>query len=395
MDKTEAAILSLVRCELVGEKYDFEMVPDWSKLYSIAFRQGIISIVYNAIKKSDLSVPTEFLRLFQVEALKYVRTDYCQRKEIQLLFQEFEKAGIRNIPLKGIIMKNMYPKPEYRWMSDADIMIDETQLDQIKPLMKSLGYSYKEHRRHELTWEKNGEFHVELHTLALEPQNKQIDAYFDKSFLMADQVNGMRYQYNANDMLLYAVCHLSKHFIYDFGNLRNVIDVFYLMQDPSLDLSYVNQKLREWKLEEFFDVLQRAVNCWFQKKELDETAELFLYSVLTKSEASEDSWGVVSRLVRGGFYKKQRSRGWKIRYVFFSVFLPYRTMKQEYAILERLPVLLPFLLVWRVIHGILFNRKHVKNYIDASFNYSETSVDQYMKLASAVGLLDMLSSEGK
>jgi len=393
MDKTETAILELVRSGLLGNKCDSDLQIDWSKLYSVSFRQGILGIVYGAIKQSDLQVPAEFLRLFQVEALKNVRTDYYQRTEIQALLSAFEKAGIRYIPLKGIILKNLYPKPEYRWMSDADILIDENQLDQIQPVMKSLGYAYIEHMPHELTWEKGKDFIVELHTLALHPQKKQMDEYFKDPFLLADQVNDVRYQYNANDMLLYAICHLSKHFIYDLGNLRNIIDIYYLLQDPSLDLSYVNQKLQEWKLDEFFDLVQRTVNDWFQGKELDETSELFLSNVMNKTKAFEEAWGAVSRLIKNGANQKKNSKGWKIRYFFSSVFLPYNVMKRKYTILEKLPVLLPFVWVWRIVHGVLFDRKHVKNYVDASFKNSDASMEQYMKLATAVGLQEMLKLE--
>ena len=392
MDKTEAAILSLVRSGLLGGKCEIDAQIDWGRLYSISFRHGIISIVYNALKNSNISVPNEFLRLFQVEALRYVRQDYHQRSEIKAIFGELEKNGIRYIPLKGIIMKNLYPKPEYRWMSDADIFIDESQVERILPCMKNLGYKYKEHLSHEFTLEKDELFQVELHTLALDPQNKLIDEYFKDSFSFAYQIDGMQYQYNDNDMLLHAICHLFKHFMYDLGNLRNVIDIYYLLQAPSLDIIYVDQKLREWKLDRFFDVVQRTVNDWFGKKEFDERETLFLSSILRKSETLEHKWEVVSTFIRNEKENKKKSGGRRIRNFFSTLFPPYSVMKRGYIILERIPILLPFFWVWRIISVLLFKRDHLKNYVGVLKN-SEESVDQYIKVITAVGLKDMLSSE--
>ncbi len=393
MDNTEYATLLLVRSGLLGEKCKINPQIDWSKLYSISFHHGIIGIVYNAIKLSNIDVPAEYLRLFQIETLNYVRKDYHQRSEIRKIFQAFEENGIRYIPLKGIIMKNMYPNPEYRWMSDADIFIDKSQLEEISKLMKDLGYTHKGDSLHDFTWEKDELFHVELHILAWNPKYKLIDDYFKNPFSMANNVNGMQYQYNSNDMLLFAICHMMKHFINEIGNLRNIIDVHYLLQAQDLDISYVNRKLREWKLDSFFEVVRKSVNDWFGTTQFDKTEALFLGSVLNKTNITEHKWAIISHLAKSDKNNNQKLGKHRFRDIFILLFPPYTAMKQGYDILNRFPILLPFMWIRRLMRGILFRRNITKNYVDVYFGNSNTYVDQYIKLVSVVGLKDMLSSE--
>ena len=62
----------------------------------------------------------------------------------------FEKNGIAHMPLKGILMKQLYPRPDMRIMGDADILIRVEQYEKIKPLLEELGFAEKLESDHEL-----------------------------------------------------------------------------------------------------------------------------------------------------------------------------------------------------------------------------------------------------
>ena len=46
-----------------------------------------------------------------------------QQLELENVMAHFEKEGIDYVPLKGWIIKNLYPKPDMRSMCDVDILI--------------------------------------------------------------------------------------------------------------------------------------------------------------------------------------------------------------------------------------------------------------------------------
>ncbi len=390
MDLTEVTVLSLTRAGLLGEKCSIDPQTDWSKLFSISYRQGIINIIYRALKLSDADIPSDYLRLFQAKALKNLRTDYQQRAELKILFQSFEEEGIRYLPIKGILIKNLYPRPELRWMSDADIIIDKSVMDQIVSVMEKLGYSYKNESLHEQTWEKCG-FQVEIHTSALSRTYSFYNDYFSDPFLIAEHEGGMCYHFSGDDMLLYSVCHLAKHYLNDFGNLRNVIDLYYLLQEPGIDQEHVERVLKEWRLEEFFHILRETVDDWFSGTEMGEKSLLLLGHVLKNTEENSERQIFARRLARYNERGSRRSRGLKFRYFLTSLFPTLQEMRLVYPVLKNLPFLLPFFWIWRIAYGLFFNRSHVKRFVDTSFRYSEAVIEQYMKEAEAVGLQDMVT----
>ena len=69
------------------------------------------------------------------------------------------------MPLKGLVLKSIYPETYLREMSDADILIKDSQYkDKIVPLMKSLGYVFSDTKsEHDYKWVKDGYMVVELH----------------------------------------------------------------------------------------------------------------------------------------------------------------------------------------------------------------------------------------
>ena len=388
MDVTEATVLSMTRAGLLGEKCSIDPQTDWSKLFSIAYRQGIINIIYRSLKHSDTGIPEDFLRLFQVEALRNIRTDYQQRSELKSLFESFEEAGIRYLPIKGILIKNLYPRPELRWMSDADIIIEKNSLEQVCPLMEKLGYAFKKGAPYEQTWEKD-DFQVDVHSSALSRSYSFYEDYFADPFALANHTEGMCYQFGGYDMLLYSICHLAKHYLDDFGNLRNVIDLYYLLQDPSLNMKHVEQVLKEWRMDGFFEILRKTVTDWFSGAEMGEKSRLLLGHILKNSEKNTEYKVFALRLVKFGNKENRRLKGLRFRYFFASLFPPLREMRLAYPLLERVPFLLPFFWFRRILFGLFFNWDHVRRFADASFRDSEAVVKHYMEEAEAVGLLDM------
>ena len=57
--------------------------------------------------------------------------------------QNLEDAHIWYMPLKGALLKEMYPKYGMREFSDHDILFDESRAGDVKAIMEKLGFSSK------------------------------------------------------------------------------------------------------------------------------------------------------------------------------------------------------------------------------------------------------------
>lgn len=93
-------------------------------------------------------------------------------------------------------------------------------------------------------------------------------------------------------------------------------------------------------LKNFEATLFREIGLWFEGESavLDETGLEIL------------SDGVYGRAEKR-WIKESRKAG-RGKYLFGRLFPPFRTMKQAFPVLKKLPFLLPFFWIWRILRGV-------------------------------------------
>ena len=122
------AIKSVLRDEpLVAEPLSEE---ELSSLYFLSGPQDVSHLVGHALQKACL-LPKEstFYSKFQkqqmISMLRQERLDY----ELNQIRAVFSEAGIRFLPLKGSLIRSLYPEPWMRPSCDIDVLVDEENVD--------------------------------------------------------------------------------------------------------------------------------------------------------------------------------------------------------------------------------------------------------------------------
>ena len=64
-------------------------------------------------------------------------------KNVTEILSKFSENNIKTVVLKGLVVRNFYPRPEFRTMSDADIVVQKKDLNAAIELINSLGYVEK------------------------------------------------------------------------------------------------------------------------------------------------------------------------------------------------------------------------------------------------------------
>ncbi len=72
---------------------------------------------------------------------KAVRKNVMLDVERTAIFEEFERKGIWYMPLKGSILKELYPENEMREMADNDVLYDAKKQREVMQIMLSQGYT--------------------------------------------------------------------------------------------------------------------------------------------------------------------------------------------------------------------------------------------------------------
>lgn len=328
MDKSKRIIISLIKSALYKTKAEFDDDFDWAKAESIIRGHNIYGLIYYGLKNSGIEIPAwlskkYYNRIYLLENL------WNKGNEIQ---ETFKKNGIEYIPLKGIIIKDLYPSPYMRSMSDIDILIREKDYEKkIRPLMLEMGYSEGVESDHELHWGKNGQM-IELH--------KRIIPSYNKDFY---KVIGDGWNWVQKNQYAYIFTHFAKHYRDKGIGISHLVDLEVLKDKATKD------GLLELRLDKFYENVQRTLDCWFRDKEFDEVTERITDVVFSSGEYGREETSIRSQnykklSVGHGSLKKA-----KFKDLFAKLFPPYNVMVLRNPILKKWRVLLPFIWIIRIM----------------------------------------------
>ena len=98
---------------------------DWNEIYKLADIHNLIVITFSAVNKlqGEFKPPSEIYSKMKNKFLLYIQHSTVIENYAEKLINNFKKEKLDHIIIKGYVLKDYYPSPEYRSMSDIDILI--------------------------------------------------------------------------------------------------------------------------------------------------------------------------------------------------------------------------------------------------------------------------------
>lgn len=265
-DKTTNIAMELASLSLAGKK--LEQIPYSDKDLEAVFQyvkiSGISAITFMAFEDAvDVIDENSFMFEWKKMRLNSIRRNLLFDQERSAITNFFEQNGIWYLPLKGTVIKSLYPNPEMREMNDVDILIDQNGRDAVKDFMLERGYSIKPNDKGVIDDKGNSDefikdpfFYFELHKYLIEERYspKQYDYFLSiKDRLIKDTDQKYGYHMSDEDFYLYMICHAHKHFSRNGMGIRFLMDehVFLKEKSENLNHDYINKKIQEFGLEQF------------------------------------------------------------------------------------------------------------------------------------------------
>ena len=200
-------IFLLIKSALTGEKYPLPEEFDLAQCKELIGKHQIQNLIYYGAVNCGIDRGTPLMRELFSATCRYLYIDEKQRWELEKLFGVFEENHLSYMPLKGAVMKALYPRPDMRIMGDADILIRLEQYEKIKALMPQLGFAEKVESDHELIWTKPT-LYLELHKRVIPSYNHDYAAYFGDGWRLAQPDQGEnRFQMSREDTFIYLFTH--------------------------------------------------------------------------------------------------------------------------------------------------------------------------------------------
>ena len=385
MTGNQKAVISLIKAALTGKKVELPKDLNLEEVFKIAKKHNIITIIYYGALVCEIESNNPLMNQLFIETCKNIAISEQQMYAFREVCKAFDSNEIEYMPLKGTLLKKMYPKPEMRIMGDADILIKTEQYEEIKPIMQSLGYSEKTESDHEFIWFKAHSL-IELHKRIIPSYNKDYFAYYGDGWNLAKIIDGTRYAMTDEDNMIYLFTHFAKHYRDAGIGIKHIVDLWvYRNCHKNMDEQYIKQELKKLQLYNFYENIVRTLSVWFEDNTPDEvtdfvTAVIFNSGVFGTKEAQILSSAVKTSKTYGN------AKSVKNKKFLTAIFLPYKSMCIVFPILKKAPYLLPIMWVVRCIRTIIFKREKIKATKKVISKITDNKMNDYQKSLNYVGL---------
>lgn len=324
------------------EGISFEEVFRVAKAHSVA--NTAFYAVERLEKKPSGPLLSEWEQLRDMAVVK----DVNQLTELELISAALSEKNIRHIPLKGSVLKELYPQTDMRTMADIDMLINEENAAAARDIMRGLGYTC-EHFGYDIhdIYYKRPIMNVEIHRELFGEEGKQFGGIFAAPFSLCEPSGDMQRSFTDEYFLAYVIAHAIKHYEEGGTGIRSFMDIAVCLGAKPVDTDRVCEILEPSGCADTARDFIRLSRIWFEGAEgggkYDEMAEYVL---------SGGTYGTI----RNSVGNKVREGG-RAKYLFRLVFPTFRHMKQHYPILKKAPVLLPLCWLARLLTKPFINRR--------------------------------------
>ncbi len=345
-------MLYLVRCALSGSRAELkEIKSDLTAVFHTSMRHSLTSLCAFALD-GVLDKKDAAYHAFNEARNKATAKQAMFDIERAALFAFFEERGIKYMPMKGIIIKNYYPKSTMRQMADNDIWYDVDRKDEVFGWFADRGYKMPEYEDqvHDVFF-KEPVFNFEMHKALYGTSHREgwKDYYNEKMDLLSASSQQCALRLSDEDFYVYITSHAHKHHFGGGTGLRTLVD-FYVMDKQLggvIDSEYTESEMKKLGIYDF-----AAMIIPLSRKILDESAEpldeeesSWLETILLCGTYGTSESAMKNQLIRINKDSRDITLGTKIRYILRRFFVTPSQIKEIYHVRESWKV--PFYYLYR------------------------------------------------
>ena len=147
---------------------------------------------------------------------------------------------------------------------------------------------------------------------------------------------------------------------------------------------YISGELKKLHLDRFYENMMKVIKNWFEDGESDDITEHITRFIFDSGNWGSAGTHALAREVQNSDTSEPEKMRTKM--LLKDIFPPIERIKGEYPILEKLPIVLPFVWIWRLIRIVLFRRSSVRRSLKRASVLDKDAVRNFQHNLEAVGL---------
>lgn len=364
-------LLYLIRCAIAGHPAEPDRVRQMhlERLYLFSRFHSLAALTYTAVASAwDGNPPSGLLPAGWKDARDTaMRNSLLFTAERKALEAFCEEKGIWYLPLKGILLQDLYPGFGLREMADHDILFDAAFQQEIHDWFVHRGYAVKEYKQgvHD-TYHRAPVLNFEMHTALFEPSAyPEWTTWFAGALSRLRTAEGTHWgrRFAAEYFYLYLLAHMYKHFEMCGTGLRSLLDLFLFRRvyGKQLNQDTLQRGLQELGLTAFDQQACAQADRIFSSEEplqQEETDALVCYLISgTYGSFRSKLYGTLQELAGAGNAITSRVKvRYNLRRLFPDRAFMVRWCRRNAPFFWRHPRLMPLAYGYRVLYNLLHGR---------------------------------------
>lgn len=365
--KISTCVIGLVASVINGTQPEEPIgTPDWQKIIEFSKKQSVLNIVAYACEKLNNKPDAATMKYLREFRMQKIIVEAQQEIEACDAMDKLEAMKMKHMPLKGYIVKNLYPSPDMRTMGDLDLIIEEEKCEEIVKAFEADGFKNCADGDLHSNVER-GNAYIEFHRSMVNEKHETLSNYFGKGFGRAKLKEGYSYRYELSreDLYIFLIAHVAKHYRYGGTGIRSLLDLYvYRRAYPDMDYSYIDGELEKIKLLVFSKKIEKIADDWYSGKFNGE------YDTVSSYIVSGGVYGDENAPLLNEFINESQNsiKASQIKKWLITVFPGKELMTTRYPILKKCIILLPLFWIVRFFDTLIRTpqnfRKSVKDTTD-------------------------------
>ena len=348
--------------DYINKKESFDKTNDLDINYLIKLckNHSMLPLLYVSLKHYNVELTLEQEKFLSKQYQNAVFVEAVQETEKNIVLKTLCKNKIKCMPLKGSILKYLYPSPELRTMSDIDILFENKKTKSVNNILVNLGYRCKRSGGTDDKYQKPPFINIEMHRIMVDSNFEQIAAYYNNVWDVIKPIEdgSFVYEMSKEDFYIHMVAHVARHYAVGGIGIRFVFDAWIYLNhyEKILDFDYINSEFEKINLLKFAENFKNMTIKWFEgleTTELEEDMSKYIFDSGTFGNILHTQ----SVKVLLGKEGTKNFKSNKLLYVWKLMFPSFKYMKARNHILKKLPILLPYFYIERLFIAIFKKKK--------------------------------------
>lgn len=358
MNRIESAFFNALQHAIAGKPLTEALftaltAEEWVALYKLSRNQGVLAIVFDALKEVYSVLPSQIRLQWAYGAMQI--EDKCDKQWhlANELCEEYGKNGIKTVVLKGFALSRYYPNPKHRECGDFDCYL-LGDFEQGNRIAEKLGAKvrFDDYKHSHISYKG---LMIENHKFCTSVRGPKVNKQFElflQELLAKDDVKQLAdsaiYSPSPTFNALFLIKHTMVHFLYEGVKIRHLLDWACLVkaEGESIDWSIVDSWCKRLHLNNFVDLMNATVNRYLglelsgSGKTFDGAAvDKFVQGMLYDDTAVYNNTHASIWHQRYAIVKNMVSSRWKFSKVYKKSLMLELLKSSWYALFEKHPKL--------------------------------------------------------